>query len=92
MKMTIKSANDWVQSSALSSKKDAEKLICYFGGDRVLELVPGHVTEVSKGVMLTSRALMASMEIGVLCVAEAFLDKPKLSFCATPSMVMLLKR
>ena len=34
--------------------------------------------------------LFPSIEIGVRWVAEAFLDSPKLSFWATPSMVTLL--
>ena len=42
--------------------------------------------------MLTLMASTASIEIGVRDVAEAFLFKPKLSFCATPSIVTLLKR
>ncbi len=42
--------------------------------------------------MLTLIASIASIEIGVRCVADAFFDRPKLSFCATPSIVTLLKR
>ena len=42
--------------------------------------------------MFTLIASMASIEIGVRWVAEAFFDRPKLSFWATPSMVTLLKR